>query len=86
MGRDGAMGRSMASPEPVEARSPGTPAWAGFSAPPRALPHRQIHVIDPFVKWSAAGVLVQLELDADHIRPRGIVDVPGLVQSVTSET
>ena len=47
-----------------------------------ALPHRQIHVIDPFVKWSTGGILVQLELDADHIRPGGIVDGPGLIESV----
>ena len=34
------------------------------------------------MNWSAGGVLVQLVLDADHIRPRGIVDRPGLVESV----
>src|SRR6202042_683744 len=42
----------------------------------------QIHVIDPFMNRSAGGILVQLVLDADHIRPRGIVDRPGLVESV----
>src|ERR1700733_503401 len=51
----------------------------GQSSP---LPHCQIHVIDPFMNRSAGGILVQLVLDADHIRPRGIVDRPGLVESV----
>jgi hypothetical protein len=55
---------------------------AGISGARRPLPHRQSHVIDPFVKWSTGGILVQLELDADHIRPSGIVDVPGLIDSV----
>ena len=50
--------------------------------PALALPHRQSHVIDPFVKWSTGGILVQLVLDADHIRPSGIVDGPGLIESV----
>lgn len=39
-------------------------------------------MIDPFVKWSTGGILVQLELDADHIRPSGRVDRPGLIESV----
>lgn len=47
-----------------------------------ALPHRQGHVVDPFVKWSGAGVLVQLILDADHIGPRGVVGGPGLIEPV----
>ena len=48
----------------------------------RALPHGQSDVIDPLVQWSAGGILVQLVLDADHIRPGGIVGVPGLIESV----
>ena len=34
------------------------------------------------MQWSAGGILVQLVLDADHIRPSGGVDVPGLIESV----
>jgi hypothetical protein len=47
-----------------------------------ALPNGQSHVIDPFVKGSTGGILVQLKLDADHIRPSRIVDGPGLIESV----
>jgi len=34
------------------------------------------------MKWGAGGILVQLVLDADHIRPGGVVEGPGLVESV----
>jgi hypothetical protein len=53
-----------------------------YNHPPLALPHRQSHVIDPFVKWSAGGILVQLVLNADHIRPSSSVNVPGLIESI----
>src|SRR6185437_15180426 len=49
-----------------------------------ALPLRQSHVIDPFVKWSTGGILVQLVLDAGLILPRGRVDRPSLIESVSS--
>jgi hypothetical protein len=48
--------------------------------PPLALPHR--YLIDPFLKRSTEGILVQLELDAGHIRRSSIVEVPGLIESV----
>ena len=50
--------------------------------PPFALPHGQSHFIDPFVKRSASGIVVQLELQADLICPGSTVDVPGLIDSV----
>jgi hypothetical protein len=34
------------------------------------------------MNWIPGGVLIQLVLDADHIRPGGIVNRPGLVESV----
>src|SRR5579863_6911858 len=51
-----------------------------FTAP--ALPHRQSHLIDPFVKVRPGGVLVQLVLEADLILPSRAVGGPGLVESV----
>lgn len=47
-----------------------------------ASPHSQSHLVDPFVKWSTARVLVQLVLEADLILPSGTVDVPGLIEAV----
>ena len=49
-----------------------------------ALPHSQSHLIDPFVKRGTCRILVQLVLEADLILPRGRVDRPGLVESVTN--
>jgi hypothetical protein len=39
-------------------------------------------MIHPFVKRSCGGILVQLELNADHILPGGGVDIPCLIESV----
>src|SRR6185503_18305196 len=47
-----------------------------------ASPDRQSYVVDPLVKWSAAGVLIQLKLNADHILPGGTAEVPALVEPV----
>jgi hypothetical protein len=37
--------------------------------------------MDQFMQRGAAGILVELVLDADHIGPDGLVDVPGLIKS-----
>ena len=49
---------------------------------PLASPHRQGYVVDPFMKWSSRGVLVQLELDADLIRPISRVGIPSLIKGI----
>ena len=45
-------------------------------------PRGESDVIDPFVQRSAGGVLIELELNADHVGPRGVIDFPSLVESV----
>ena len=49
-----------------------------------ALPLRQSHIVNPFVKRSTGGILVQLVLNPGLILPGGRVDRPGLIESVAS--
>jgi hypothetical protein len=40
-----------------------------YNHPRARSPRGQSDIIDPFVKWSAGGILIELKLNADHVGP-----------------